>query len=53
MIVRLKASETPAFEKVRDSDDRAAVPLKEVFRPPILESTVLGMLSRGGAKGRR
>ncbi|WP_024446140.1 MFS transporter [Mycolicibacterium iranicum] len=48
VVVRLKASETPAFEKVRDSDDRAAVPLKEVFRPPILKSTVLGMLSRWG-----
>lgn len=48
VVVRLKASETPSFEKVRDSDDRAAVPLREVFRPPILKSTVLGMLSRWG-----
>lgn len=46
--VRLKASETPAFEKVRDSDERAAVPVREVFRPPALRSTVLGMLSRWG-----
>lgn len=46
--VRLKASETPAFEKVRDDDDRAAVPVREVFRPPVLRSTVLGMLSRWG-----
>jgi MFS family permease len=48
VVVRLRASETPAFEKVRDSDDRAAVPLKEVFKPPALRSTVLGMLSRWG-----
>ena len=48
VVVRLKASETPAFEKVRDSNDRAAVPLREVFRPPFLKSTVLGMLSRWG-----
>ncbi len=48
VVVRLKASETPAFEKVRDTDDRAAVPLREVFKPPVLRSTVLGMLSRWG-----
>lgn len=48
VVVRLKASETPAFEKVRDSDDRSAVPVKEVFKPPVLRSTVLGMLSRWG-----
>ena len=48
VVVRLKASETPAFEKVRASDDRAAVPLREVFKPPVLRSTVLGMLSRWG-----
>ncbi|CAJ1585741.1 MFS transporter [[Mycobacterium] wendilense] len=48
VVVRLKASETPSFEKVRDTGDRAAVPLREVFRPPALRSTVLGMLSRWG-----
>ena len=48
VIVRLKASETPSFEKVRDSGERAAVPVREVLRPPILKSTVLGMLSRWG-----
>ncbi|WNG88298.1 MFS transporter [Mycobacterium sp. ITM-2016-00317] len=48
VVVRLKASETPSFEKVRDSGDRSAVPVREVFRPPILKSTVLGMLSRWG-----
>ncbi|MEZ0340259.1 MFS transporter [Mycobacterium sp. pV006] len=48
VVVRLKASETPAFEKVRDSGERAAVPVREVFRPPVLRSTVLGMLSRWG-----
>ncbi len=48
VVVRLRASETPAFEKVRDDDDRAAVPVKDVFTPPALRSTVLGMLSRWG-----
>jgi MFS family permease len=48
VVVRLKTSETPAFEKVRDSGDRAAVPVKEVFRPPVVKSTALGMLSRWG-----
>ncbi|MBX5485478.1 MAG: MHS family MFS transporter [Mycolicibacterium hassiacum] len=47
-IVRLKATETPAFEKVRDDDELAAVPLREVFRPPVLRNTVLGLLSRWG-----
>jgi len=48
VLVRLRATETPAFERVRDSDDRVAVPVREVFRPPVLRSTVLGMLSRWG-----
>lgn len=48
VVVRLRASETPSFERVRDSDDRAAVPLREIFKPPVLRSTVLGMLSRWG-----
>lgn len=48
VVVRLKASETPAFEKVRADDDRAAVPLKEIFKPPSLRPTVLGMLARWG-----
>lgn len=48
MVVRLRAAETPAFEKVKVSDDRASVPLKEIFRPPSLRPTVLGMLSRWG-----
>ncbi len=48
VVVRWRATETPAFEKVRDSGDRSAVPLREVFRPPVLRSTVLGMLSRWG-----
>jgi MFS family permease len=48
VVVRLRATETPAFEQVRDRDDRAAVPVKEVFKPPALRSTVLGMLSRWG-----
>jgi MFS family permease len=48
VIVRLKASETPVFEKVRDSGDRSAIPVKEIFKPPYLRPTVLGMLSRWG-----
>jgi MFS family permease len=48
VVVRLKATETPAFEKVRDDGDRAAVPVREIFKPPVLKSTVLGMLSRWG-----
>jgi MFS family permease len=48
VLVRLRATETPAFERVRDSDERVAVPVREVFRPPVLRSTVLGMLSRWG-----
>lgn len=47
-IVRWKATETPAFEKVRDEDDRSAVPLRDVFRRPALRNTVLGLLSRWG-----
>ncbi|WP_413031164.1 MFS transporter [Mycolicibacterium litorale] len=48
VVVRLKAAETPAFEKVRADDERSAVPVKEIFRPPVLKTTVLGMLSRWG-----
>jgi MFS family permease len=48
VVVRLKAAETPEFEKIRDDDDRAAVPIREAFRPPALRATVLGMLSRWG-----
>ena len=48
VIVRLKATETPAFENLRATGDRAAVPLREVFRPPYLRPTILGLLSRWG-----
>lgn len=48
IVVRLKASETPAFEKVKEDNDVAATPLKELFRGPSLRPTVLGMLSRWG-----
>jgi MFS family permease len=48
VIVRLKATETPAFERLRAAGARSAVPLREVFRPPHLRSTVLGLLSRWG-----
>jgi MFS family permease len=48
VVVRLRAAETPAFEKIRAEDSRSAVPLREVFRPPALRATVLGLLSRWG-----
>jgi MFS family permease len=48
VVVRLKAAETPSFEKIRASDDRSAVPLREVFRAPALRPTLLGLLSRWG-----
>ncbi len=48
IVVRLKAAETPAFEKVQEDDEVAATPLKELFRGPSLRPTVLGMLSRWG-----
>lgn len=48
VVVRLKASETPSFEKVRDSGERSAAPLREVFARPARRSTVLGLLSRWG-----
>nr|WP_235892819.1 MFS transporter [Mycolicibacterium hodleri] len=48
IVVRLKASETPAFEKIRGEDELSVVPIREVFKPPSLRPTVLGMLSRWG-----
>ncbi|RAV15842.1 MFS transporter [Mycolicibacterium sp. GF69] len=48
LFVRWKATETPAFEKVRDEDDRSPVPVRDVFRRPALRNTVLGLLSRWG-----
>lgn len=48
IIVRLKAAETPAFEKLQADDAIASTPLRELFRPPSLRPTLLGMLSRWG-----
>lgn len=48
VVVRLKATETPAFEKIRTEGGRSTVPVREIFRPPSLRPTVLGMLSRWG-----
>jgi MFS family permease len=48
VVVRLKAAETPAFERLKEQDQRSAVPLREIFRRPAVRSTVLGMLSRWG-----
>lgn len=48
VVVRLKAAETPAFQKLKEQDQRSSIPLRDVFRPPIVRATVLGMLSRWG-----
>lgn len=48
VVVRFRVAETPAFEQIRRDDDRASVPLREIFTPPALRSTVLGLLSRWG-----
>ncbi|BBX31070.1 major facilitator superfamily protein [Mycolicibacterium mageritense DSM 44476 = CIP 104973] len=48
VVVRFRVAETPAFEQIRRDDDRASVPLREIFTPPTLRSTVLGLLSRWG-----
>ncbi len=48
VVVRLRVAETPEFRRVEQAQERAAVPVREVFRPPALRSTVLGMLSRWG-----
>ncbi len=48
IVVRLRAAETPVFEKLRDAGQRSSVPLREIFRRPLLRPTVLGMLSRWG-----
>lgn len=48
VVVRLKAAETPAFEKLKEDDDVASTPLRELFRGPSLRPTLLGMLSRWG-----
>ena len=48
VVVRFRVAETPAFEQVQREDDRSAVPVRDVFRPPVLRSTVLGLLSRWG-----
>ncbi|WP_158169819.1 MFS transporter [Mycolicibacterium smegmatis] len=48
VVVRFRVAETPAFEQVQREDDRAAVPVRDVFRPPVLRSTILGLLSRWG-----
>jgi len=48
IVVRLRAAETPVFEKIRAEDTRSSVPVREIFRRPTLRPTVLGMLSRWG-----
>ena len=48
LVVRLRVAETPAFQAIYARSERSAVPLREVFVPPVLRSTVLGMLARWG-----
>jgi MFS family permease len=48
IVVRLKASETPHFEKIKADGERSTSPLRDLFRPPYLRPTLLGMLSRWG-----
>jgi MFS family permease len=48
LVVRLRVAETPAFEEIQARAERAAIPLRDVFVPPALRSTVLGMLARWG-----
>jgi MFS family permease len=46
LLVRLRVAETPAFRAMQARAERAAVPLREVFAPPVLRSTLLGLISR-------
>lgn len=48
VVVRLKATETPEFERARAAGETSGAPVREVFTPPALRATVLGMLSRWG-----
>lgn len=48
VVVRLKAAETPAFVELKHDDEVASRPLRELFAPPTLRPTLLGMLSRWG-----
>jgi len=46
LLVRLRVAETPAFLAMEARAERPAVPLREVFTPPMLRSTLLGLVSR-------
>jgi MFS family permease len=46
LLVRLRVAETPAFRAMEARAERSAVPLREVFAPPVLRSTLLGLVSR-------
>jgi MFS family permease len=46
LLVRLRVAETPAFRAMEARAERSAVPLREVFAPPVLRSTLLGLISR-------
>lgn len=48
LLVRLRVAETPAFRAMEARAERSAVPVREVFTPPALRSTLLGLLSRWG-----
>jgi MFS family permease len=46
LLVRLLVAETPAFRAMEARAERSAVPVREVFTPPALRSTLLGLVSR-------
>lgn len=46
LMVRLRVAETPAFRAMEARAEHSAVPVREVFTPPALRSTLLGLVSR-------
>lgn len=47
LVIRLRVAETPAFERMRQTQGAAKAPLVELFRDPITRrNTLLGLLSR-------
>jgi Na+/melibiose symporter-like transporter len=46
LLVRLRVAETPAFRAMEARAEHSAVPVREVFTPPALRSTLLGLISR-------
>ncbi|TDD01162.1 MFS transporter [Saccharopolyspora terrae] len=47
LVIRLRVAETPAFERMRQTQGAAKAPLVELFRDPVTRrNTLLGLLSR-------